>query len=132
MIDDVIIVKECDIRKLKNDDIITFTKEERTISHRIIKIVEKEKDRAFVTKGDNNEINDEGYVSSNQIYGKVIFSIPKVGKFVEYIQNQKGFIQVSIIVIIIFILICMSDERKNRRKMTRRKYEIKKEREKYN
>lgn len=132
MVDDVIIVKQRDIRELKKDDIITFTKEERTISHRIIKIIEKEKDRAFVTKGDNNEINDDGYVTSKQIYGKVIFSIPKVGKFVEYIQNQKGFIQVAVIVTIIFILICMSDERKNRRKMTRRKYEIKKEREKYN
>ena len=132
MIDDVIVVKKCDIRELKKNDIITFTKEERTISHRIIKIVEKEKDRAFVTQGDNNEISDDGYVTSNQIYGKVIFSIPTVGKFVEYIQNQKGFIQVAIIVIIIFILTCMSDERKNRRKMTRKKYEIKKEREKYN
>lgn len=132
MIDDVIIVKKCDIRKLKNDDIITFTKEERTISHRIIKIIEKEKDRAFVTQGDNNEVSDEGYVTSEQIYGKVVFSIPKIGKIVEYIQNQKGFLQVAIIVIITFILISMNDEKKNRRKMIRRKYEIKKEREKYN
>lgn len=132
MVDDVIIVKKCDIRDLKNDDIITFTKEERTISHRIIKIVEKEKDRAFVTQGDNNEVSDDGYVTSEQIYGKVIFSIPKIGKIVEYIQNQKGFLQVAIIVTIIFILICMNDEKKNRRKMIRRKYEIKKEREKYN
>lgn len=131
-INDVIIVKKCDIRELEKSDIITFTKDERTISHRIIKIMEKEKDRVFVTQGDKNDICDEGYVSNDQIYGKVIFSIPKIGSAVEYIQNKQGFIHIAVLVIIIFLLICMKDERKNRRKQTRKKYEIKKEREKYN
>ena len=131
-IDDVIIVKSCDIRELNKKDIITFTKDEKTISHRIVKIIEKEKDRAFVTKGDNNEVDDDGFVHKDQIYGKVIFNIPKLGKIVGYIQDKDGFIQCAVLVVIIFILICMRDEKKNRRKMIRKKYEIKKEREKYN
>lgn len=131
-IDDVIIVKSCDIRELNKNDIITFTKDEKTISHRIVKIIEKEKDRTFVTKGDNNEVDDDGFVHSDQIYGKVIFNIPKLGKIVKYIQDQNGFMYSAVLVIIIFILICMKDEKKNRRKMIRKKYEIKKEREKYN
>ncbi|MBR3614645.1 MAG: signal peptidase I [Clostridia bacterium] len=131
-IDDVIVVKKCDIRELKKNDIITFTKEERTISHRIVKIIEREKDRVFITQGDNNEITDDGYVKDVQIYGKVIFNIPKIGKIVEYIQNKAGFIRIAVLVIIIFILISMKDEKRNRRKMVRKKYEIKKEREKYN
>lgn len=131
-IDDVILVKKCDIRELNKDDIITFTKEKRTISHRIVKIIEKEKDRIFVTQGDNNEVTDDGYVTESQIYGKVIFNIPKIGKIVEYIQNKTGFIRIAILVIIIFILISMKDEKRNRRKMARKKYEIKKVREKYN
>ena len=131
-INDVIVVKKCDIRDLNKNDIITFTKDEKIISHRIVKIIEKEHDRAFVTKGDHNKINDKGVVEKEQIYGKVIFSIPKVGKIIEYIQNEKSFIQVVVLIIIIFILINMKDEKKNRRKMIRKKYEIKKEREKYN
>ena len=93
---------------------------------------EKEKDRVFVTKGDNNDIEDTGFVHKDQIYGKVIFTIPELGKVLTYIQDKEGFIQSAILVIIIFILICMNDEKKNRRKMIRKKYEIKKEREKYN
>lgn len=131
-IDDVIIVKECDIRELKKNDIITFTKEERTISHRIVKIIEKEKDRVFITQGDNNDITDDGFVTDDQIFGKVIFNIPKIGKIVEYIQNKTGFIRIAILVVIIFILISMKDEKRNRRKLLRKKYEIKKVREKYN
>ena len=131
-IDDVILVKKCDIRELNKNDIITFTKDEKIISHRIVKIIEKEKDRNFVTKGDNNEAEDVGFVYDDQIYGKVIFNIPKLGKLLNFIQNKEGFVRTAILVIIIFILICMKDEKKNRRKMIRRKYEIKKEREKYN
>ena len=73
-INDIIVVKKCDIRDLNKNDIITFTKDEKIISHRIVKIIEKEHDRAFVTKGDHNEINDKGIVEKEQIYGKVIFS----------------------------------------------------------
>lgn len=131
-IDDVILVKTCDIRELNKNDIITFTKDEKIISHRIVKIIEKEKDRTFVTKGDNNDIEDTGFVHKEQIYGKVIFNIPKLGKLLNFIQDKDGFIQSAVLVIIIFILICMNDEKKNRRKMIRKKYEIKKEREKYN
>ena len=131
-IDDVIIVKSCDIRKLNKNDIITFTKDEKTISHRIVKIIEKEKDRTFVTKGDNNKVEDDGFVHNDQIYGKVIFNIPKLGKIVKYVQDQNGFTNTAVLVIIIFILICMKDEKKNKRKIIRKKYEIKKEREKYN
>ena len=131
-VNDVILVKKCDIKDLKKDDIITFTKDEKTISHRIVKIIEKENDRFFETKGDNNEVSDDGFVNQEQIYGKVIFTIPKIGGIVEYIQDKEGFVHITSLVIIIFILISMNDEKKNRRKMVRKKYEIKKEREKYN
>ena len=130
-IDDVILVKRCDIRELNKNDILTFTKDEKIISHRIVKIIEKEKDRNFVTKGDNNEVEDVGFVHKDQIYGRVIFNIPKLGKLLNFIQNKEGFVRAAILVIIVFVLICMKDEKKNRRKMIRRKYEIKKEREKY-
>ena len=131
-INDVIIVKKSDISKLEKDDIITFLKDGKIISHRIIKKILQNDEIAFITQGDNNEVQDEGIVESEQIYGKVIFKISKLGKIVEYIQNKNGFIIIATISIIMFIFITMKDEEKNRRKKIRRKYEIKKEREKYN
>ena len=131
-IDDVILVKEYDIKDLNKNDIITFTKDKKIISHRIVKIIEKEKDRVFVTKGDNNDVEDVGFVKKDQIYGKVIYNFSNFGKTLNYLQDKEGFVQATIIVIIIFILISMNDEKKNRRKITRKKYEIKKERDKYN
>lgn len=130
-INDVIIVKDCDIKELKIDDIITFNKDKKIISHRIIKKIEKNDKFFFLTQGDNNNIEDKGLIEEKQIYGKVIFKIPKVGIIVRLLQNKKGFMQIAIFVIIIFVLISMKSEEKNRRKILRKKYEIKKEREKY-
>lgn len=130
-INDVIIVKDCDIKELKIDDIITFNKDKKIISHRIIKKIEKNDKFFFLTQGDNNNIEDKGLIEEKNIYGKVIFKIPKVGIIVRLLQNKKGFMQIAIFVIIIFVLISMKSEEKNRRKILRKKYEIKKEREKY-
>ena len=130
-INDVIIVKDCDIKELKIDDIITFNKDKKIISHRIIKKIEKKDKFFFLTQGDNNNIEDKGLIEEKHIYGKVIFKIPKVGIIVRLLQNKKGFMQIAIFVIIIFVLISMKSEEKNRRKILRKKYEIKKEREKY-
>lgn len=129
---DVIIVRKCDEKDFKKGDVITFLKNNKTISHRIIQIVEIEGGREFITQGDNNEIPDADVVFSNEIYGKVIGKISKMGSFVEYIQEKDGFIRIAILVIIGFILVNMNDEKKNRRKITRKKYEIKKKRDKYN
>ena len=131
-INDVLIVKKCEPKDFMKGDIITFHKDNKTISHRIIKIIELSNDREFITQGDNNEIPDDGVVKTNQVYGKTIGKIPKIGNFVEYIQEKDGFIRIAILAVIIFLLINMNDEKKNKRKITRKKYEIKKKRDKYN
>lgn len=130
-INDIIITKKTEINTLQKRDIITFEQNGKVISHRIVQIINKKDSKVFVTKGDNNSINDEDYVTEEQIYGKVIFHIPKIGGIVEYIQNKAGFIRMIFLVIIFFIIICLRDDKKNKRKMIRKKYEIKKEREKY-
>lgn len=131
-INDIIITKECKIDELREGDVITFLQDKKIISHRIVQVINKREDRVFVTKGDNNQIVDDIYVEEEQIYGKVIGYIPKIGKFIQYIQNKAGFIQVAIIVGIGFILFSLREDKKNKRKMVRKKYEIKKKRERYN
>lgn len=130
-INDVVIVKKCSAEELKKGDIITFLQDDRVISHRILKITKDEGELKFITKGDNNEIVDEDEVISKNIYGKVLFKIKRVGKVIQYIQNIRGFINIVIFVIIIYILVSLNDKHKNSRKIKRKKYEIKKIRDNY-
>ena len=130
-INDVVVVQRCEPENLQKGDIITFQQEERTISHRIIDITEERGMTKFKTKGDNNEIADPDPVESTQVYGKVIFSVKKIGKAISYIQNARGFINIAIFAVIVFVLVSLRDKQKNTRKMKRKKYEIKKMRDNY-
>ena len=128
---DLAIVKSCNTEELKVGDIITFKQEDRVISHRISEIVKEKGEEQFVTKGDNNEVADIEPVDAQNIYGKVVFVIPKIGKIVNYIQNVRGFINACILIIMICILVTFRDNEINNRKNKRKKYEIKKLRDNY-
>lgn len=128
---DVVIVQKCEISQLQKGDIITFLQDERTVSHRIIGITQENGNIKFQTKGDNNEIPDPDLIESGQVYGKVLFRIKKIGKAVSYIQSIRGFINIAIFIVIVFILVSLRDKQKNSRKMKRKKYEIKKMRDNY-
>lgn len=130
-INDVVVVQKSDLKQLQKGDIITFQEEERIISHRVIDITKIKDEIKFRTKGDNNEIADPNLVESGQIYGKVIFRIKKIGNIITYIQNIRGFLNVAIFIIIIYILVSLRDKQKNNRKIKRKKYEIKKIRDNY-
>ena len=130
-INDVVVVKKCEATQLQKGDIITFQQDGRTISHRILDITKDKNIIKFRTKGDNNEIPDSDLVPESQVYGKVVFSIKKIGKIISYIQNIRGLINVVFFVIIVYILVSLRDKQKNTRKMKRKKYEIKKIRDNY-
>lgn len=130
-VNDVVIVQKANISELKENDIITFFQDNRTISHRIKTIVKEKGDIKFITKGDNNEIADPDKVEPGQVYGKVLFSLKGIGKIVSYIQNVRGFINIAIFAVIIYILVSLKDKQKSNRKMKRKKYEIKKKRDNY-
>ena len=129
--DDLAIVKSCNVEELEKGDIITFEQEDRVISHRISDIIKEKGEEQFITKGDNNEVEDKEPVDAQNIYGKVVFVIPKIGKFVNYIQDASGFINVCILIVIICILVNFRDNMINNRKIKRKKYEIKKLRDNY-
>lgn len=131
-INDVVVVWKCNPEQLQKNDIITFSQEEKTISHRIVNITKTQQGNLkFETKGDNNEIADPDLVDSKQVYGKVLFNIKGIGKVIRYIQNARGFINIAFFVIIVYILVSLRDKQKNNRKMKRKKYEIKKIRDNY-
>ena len=78
--DDLIIVKEVDdIYNLKKDDVITFWTiiDGRRVknTHRIVEINEFENTRSFVTRGDNNDQDDEYDTTINDIVGVIKFNV---------------------------------------------------------
>ena len=130
--DDLVVVKKSKPEELQKDDIITFKQENRIISHRILEKTKEKGEVKFITKGDNNDIQDKDAIEMSNVYGKVMFSIPKVGKIIHYIQNVRGLINIIIFIIILYFLISLRENQKNSRKIKRKKYEIKKLRDNYN
>lgn len=130
-VNDVVVVQKIRPFELQKGDIITFEQDGRIISHRIVDITKEKGIIKFKTKGDNNQIPDLDLIEEGQVYGKVLFKIEKIGEAISYIQNARGFINIAIFIIIIFILVSLRDKHKNNRKIKRKKYEIKKMRDNY-
>lgn len=80
---DVILVHRVKPQDLQIGDVIQFRRGNILISHRIIDIVEEnQKTRqlpGYLTKGDNNTIEDKEPVRPEDVKGKVIQVIPKIG-----------------------------------------------------
>lgn len=71
---DVILIKKYNDYKV--NDIITYSYENYLITHRII----EKNDEGFITKGDNNNSQDNDLVKLKDIKGKVILKINRKGK----------------------------------------------------
>lgn len=77
---DVILVKKvADIGQLKVGDVIQFKRDNILISHRIIQEQADKGSKTFRTKGDNNSAPDSDLVKLEQVKGRVIQVVPKVG-----------------------------------------------------
>ncbi len=77
---DVVIVVKVPADTINPDDIIQFREAEGgTTVHRVVEIQEIEGNMVFVTQGDANEAPDTDPVLADNVVGKVVFNIPKVG-----------------------------------------------------
>ena len=110
---DVIIIKKVNAKNLKKDDIITFKNDSQIVTHRIV----SENDCEFITKGDNNNIEDLFVLKSSEILGIKIFKIPLLGKAIKFISNTFYIF----IIIIMLITIYLYNRRKNHKRLIRRK-----------
>lgn len=113
---DVIFIKKINVDNLKAGDIITFQKEEFIATHRIIKF----EDKSIITQGDNNNLADDPLTKENVI-GKYMFKVPKIGYFYSFVWSPIGIIVIStiIVIIIIYEIYFVDDkkEKKNNKKL---------------
>lgn len=77
---DVVVTCPSAAENLSEGDIIRYTKNGTTVIHRIVDCTQDENGGvAFITQGDSNNTPDADPVLPEQILGKVVFNIPKLG-----------------------------------------------------
>lgn len=83
-------------------DVITFYTEEidtngYTVTHRINEIKTINGIRRYITKGDNNQSVDNGFITYGDIVGKVKYILPGVGKIQAFITSRVGWLLIILI-----------------------------------
>lgn len=98
---DMIFVKETNADEVKKDEIITFqTADRKVVTHRVVETTPE----GFLTKGDNNNVEDNWKVNPDSLIGKVFVILPKAGFVAKFISSKLGF---SIFVLLPFLLFVM-------------------------
>lgn len=111
MTGDIIITKTFD--QYKNNDVITFEDDQqRRVTHRII---DNQDNNQIITKGDANRSQDNKNINKNQIIGKVILVIPKLGYIVSFSKSLLGFL---IFIIVPGILIIIDESVKIKKEIS--------------
>ena len=105
VLDVVVTMRVNNPEDLKKDDIITFNSTDYRysgvlVTHRIIDIEKTTNgEYLYTTKGDNNNTQD----SSSEIYGRVLFRIPKIGYIQYYLSSILGWVAIIIVPAIMII-----------------------------
>ncbi len=68
----------------------------------------------YQTQGDANEYVDGGTVLSDEIYGKVFFHIPFLGRLLDFVKTPIGF---SLLIIIPALLVIFDEIKKIRQEL---------------
>lgn len=126
---DIVVVKEVPIEDVKLNDVIAFKEDGIVITHRIVEIKEDNGVKKYITKGDNNNVKDSGFVLKEQIEGVYQFRIEGLGNLAMFIQTPIGMLVCLSIPLGILLLIQISDNKKIQKEQ-REKYRKEKDLEK--
>jgi len=86
--------------ELKKDNIISFLQDGNVVTHRINNIIQKDGKKYYETKGDNNNDIDENLVEYENIIGRYMFKIPKIGYLIRNMQTQIGILLIILVLLI--------------------------------
>jgi len=98
-------------KALKKDDIITFFSDldgdgtDEINTHRIVEVQVNGGNYTYITRGDNNPINDETPVLYTKVIGKYTGTrIGGVGSFINFLSKPTGFLLVIVLPLFAFFL----------------------------
>ena len=87
---DLVMVKEVEADSLQVGDVIAFREGTAVITHRIVQVEGADQELRFITKGDNNNVNDRRPVTVEQLEGVYLYRISKLGNFAMFMQTPVG------------------------------------------
>lgn len=105
---DMVFVKTGTADSIKVGDVITFNPSEygdAYLTHRVVEVLPDYQGSGitcFRTKGDANDSEDSFLIDEDRVIGTVVFSIPKFGYIVRFVQLRWYFIVPIIALIFIF------------------------------
>ncbi len=112
---DLVITKIVNPKKLKKDDVIAFRDAENTVTtHRIIDIVEEDGEKYFITKGDNNSIQDKNLVEFKDVEGQYVTRFPSIGSIMNTLSEPTTIIIVFLGITLIFVVAFSISTKKQR------------------
>ena len=95
---DIVIVSEVPVEDIHKGDIIQYQTSDTAIPviHRVYDIQNEDNIKLFITKGDDNDEPDIDPVYPEQIMGRAVFTIPKIGWVPITLKNMLGQITTTI------------------------------------
>lgn len=130
-IGDIVVTKNVEQENIQIGDVISFRLGQSVVTHRVTDIGKDENGNIeYITKGDNNNVEDSKTVTIEQIEGKSFMVIKSIGKIALVLQNKTIFLILMFIFFVFYINTSRRQERRRIRKMKRLAMEeIKKEQE---
>ncbi len=101
---DLVMVKEVEADSLQVGDVIAFREGTAVITHRIVQVEGVDQELRFITKGDNNNVNDRRPVTVEQLEGVYLYRISKLGNFAMFMQTPVGMALFIALPLLSFIL----------------------------
>jgi len=101
---DLVLVREAVTSDLKVGDVISYKEGQSVITHRILKVTEEQGTRQFITKGDHNNVSDRSPVTEDQVEGRYLFHVSKLGNFAIFMQTPIGMVIFIACPLALFIL----------------------------
>lgn len=100
---DLVLVKEMDVEKLEQGDVIAFREGTSVVTHRIVEVMNEGDAKRFRTKGDNNNVADPLLVRPEMVEGVYLLGIPGLGRAAMFIQTPVGMTLVIALPLILFV-----------------------------
>jgi len=120
-IGDIVILKKQDEDKIKQGDIITYFQKGEMITHRIIEIKTTDGKHQYITKGDNNTLEDLENIEYEQIEGVKVIKIPLLGNIISFLKDEVIVLIIILIILVFYFYKVVKTEKKEER---RKKKEI--------
>ena len=93
---DLAIILKCDADSVKVGDVIEYKRKDFSVIHRVKDKYIKDETIYFITRGDNNNIDDSDPVKADQLTGRVIARIPYLAYPTIWINNLRGYANVDV------------------------------------